>query len=104
VSEIFDPFESLIEISVLGRPASVPERNTLLRQLQHACPEVGSGPFCWNAECRKCEVEYSVGADGRRRMALSCQLKGVPGLHLHGVTPELRYALGDLLRSRTERR
>jgi hypothetical protein len=104
VSEIFDPFQHLIEISVLGRRASVPEGNTLLRQLQYACPEVGSGPFCWNAECRKCEIEYSVGPDGKRRMALACQMRGISELHLHRMTPELRYALGDLLRSRAGRR
>jgi hypothetical protein len=100
VSEIFEPFESLIEISVLGHRLAVPERNTLLRQLQYACPEVASGPFCWNAECRKCEVEYSLADGGHRRAGLACRMRGVAGLRLLRLTPELRFALGTLLKAR----
>jgi hypothetical protein len=54
---------------------------------------VAAGPFCWNAECRKCEIECSMGADGLVFRALACQVKGAPGLHVRRLSPELRYAL-----------
>ena len=39
MSEIFRPFERLVEITILGKNFLVPERNSLLRCFQFISPE-----------------------------------------------------------------
>lgn len=55
--DIFEPFERLIEIEILGEKKSVPENNNLLRCFQFLSMEtVSYGDFCWNGTCANCEV------------------------------------------------
>ncbi len=56
-SDIFEPFERLVEIEILGETASVPENNNLLRCFQFLSMEtISYGEFCWNGTCANCEV------------------------------------------------
>src|SRR5262245_49050594 len=55
--DLFEPFDGLIEIEVLGRRVEVPDNNCLLRSLQYVAGDsIAYGRFCWNDECGNCEV------------------------------------------------
>jgi hypothetical protein len=96
VSDLYEPFERLIEIRVLGRVFRVPENNLLLRQLQYVAPDIGSGRYCWNGECRYCEVDYRIG-NGPAQSALSCRVKGLPGMNVTKVALEMKYNMAEPL-------
>jgi hypothetical protein len=89
VSDLYEPFEKLFRLVVLGKVLEVPENNLLLRQLQYVAPDIGYGRYCWNGECRYCEVRYRVG-DGPEFSGLACRLKGVPGMKLTRLAAEIR--------------
>ena len=70
MSDVYEPWERLIRIVVLGKVLEVPEKNLLLRQLQYVSEDVGMGRYCWNAECRYCEIHYTPARrPGRARRA-----------------------------------
>jgi hypothetical protein len=96
MDDLFEPYEKLIRLVVLGRSLEVPENNVVLRQLQFVCADIGYGKYCWNAECRYCEVKYRIG-EGTEQEALACRLKGLPGMRLTRLALELRYNLSELL-------
>jgi hypothetical protein len=97
MSDLFEPWEKLIPIEVLGKRLEVPENNVVLRQLQHAAPDVATGGYCWNAECRYCEIRYEI--DGRAMTGLACRVKAVPGFRITKVAPEIKYNIGPALRA-----
>jgi hypothetical protein len=96
---VYEPYTRLIRIDVLGRSLEVPENNLLLRQLQFVAEDIGYGKYCWNAECRYCEVSYSLGGC-EQQAALACRLKGLPGMSIVRLAPELRYNLAAVLSRR----
>jgi hypothetical protein len=95
--DLYEPFEKLISIEVLGKRLEVPENNILLRQLQYVAPDVGTGGYCWNAECRYCEIKYEV--DGRTMTGLACRVKAVSDFKVTKLAPELKYNVSAALRS-----
>jgi hypothetical protein len=97
VSDFYEPWERLVRVVVLGRVLHVPEKNLLLRQLQYVSEDVGMGRYCWNAECRYCEVHYTSPGDPAERVGLACRLRGVDGMRLTKLAPEVRYNLMDAL-------
>jgi hypothetical protein len=97
MSDIYEPFDRLIKITVLGKVLEVPENNTLLRQLQFVAAQIGSGRYCWNGECRYCEFEYQRPGDGLEFSALACRVKGWAGMRVTKVAPEIRYNLALVL-------
>jgi len=97
VSDFYEPWEKLIRIVVMGKVLEVPEGNLLLRQLQFVAPDVGMGRYCWNAECRYCEVHYSRPGDAAEHSVLACRVKGVEGMRLTRLAPEVRYNLSEAL-------
>ena len=96
MSEIYEPYDKLIPIVVLGKSLEVPENNLLLRQLQFLAPDIAYGSYCWNGECRYCEIRYQR-PDGRDTVALACRLKGIGGMRITNCSPEVRYNLGEAL-------
>jgi hypothetical protein len=47
-SDLFEPYEKLIEIELLGRAVRVPENNRLLRCFQFlSLKSISYGDFCW---------------------------------------------------------
>jgi hypothetical protein len=94
--ELYEPFERLIEITILGRIFRVPENNLLLRQMQYVAPDIGSGRYCWNGECRYCEVEYR-GDTGSTLPALACRMKGLEGMKVTKLALEIKYNMADAL-------
>ena len=97
MSDVYEPWERLIRLVVLGRVLEVPEKNLLLRQLQYVSEDVGMGRYCWNAECRYCEVHYTRPGDPEEHVGLACRLRGFPGMRLTKLAPEVRYNLADAL-------
>ncbi|MGI9036962.1 MAG: 2Fe-2S iron-sulfur cluster-binding protein [Pyrinomonadaceae bacterium] len=73
-SDIFEPFEKLVEIDILGKRVKVPENNWLLRCFQYLSPEkISMGEFCWNGECANCQV-WLAGAE-QEKPILACRTK-----------------------------
>ncbi len=97
MTDIYEPWERLVKIVVLGRVLEVPENNILLRQLQYVSEDVGMGRYCWNAECRYCEVHYQRPGDPAEHSGLACRLRGMDGMRLVKVSPEIRWNMSDAL-------
>jgi hypothetical protein len=97
VASVYEPWERLIRIVVLGKVLQVPENNLLLRQLQYVSENVAMGRYCWNAECRYCEVHYTRPGDPAEHVGLACRLRGFEGMRLTRLAPEVRYNLSDAL-------
>ncbi|HEX6738222.1 MAG TPA: hypothetical protein VF310_08130 [Vicinamibacteria bacterium] len=94
--DYYEPWERLIRIVVLGKALEVPENNLLLRQLQYVAPDIGAGRYCWNGECRYCEVTYR--RDGSpEQSALACRVKGLEGMSLVKLALEVKYNLSEAL-------
>jgi hypothetical protein len=97
LDDVYEPWERLVKIVVLGRVFEVPENNILLRQLQYVAEDVGMGRYCWNAECRYCEVNYQRPGDPALHSGLACRLRGLDGMRLVEVSPEIRWNMSDAL-------
>jgi hypothetical protein len=97
LSDVYEPWERLIRIVVLGKALDVPEKNLLLRQLQYVSEDVGMGRYCWNAECRYCEVSYQRPGDDTEHTGLACRLRGFDGMRLTKLAAEVRYNMSEAL-------
>jgi hypothetical protein len=97
LSDVYEPWERLIRIVVLGKALDVPEKNLLLRQLQYVSEDVGMGRYCWNAECRYCEVSYKRPDDEAEHTGLACRLRGFDGMRLTKLAAEVRYNMSEAL-------
>jgi hypothetical protein len=97
VADIYEPWQRLVRLVVLDRVFHLPEKNILLRQLQYVSEDVGGGRYCWNAECRSCEVRYTLPGDPREHVGLACRLSASDGMRLTKLAPELSYNLTDAL-------
>jgi hypothetical protein len=92
-SEIFEPYEKLVDLSICGRTVAVPENNSLLRCMQYLrMSEVSNGDFCWNGECLNCEVRLATDSADQRGMA--CRLTVAPKMRIVRVSDELARCLG----------
>ncbi len=93
--EIFEPYEKLIEIEVLGRRLMVPENNSILRGLQFVEMEsVSYGDLCWNGECLNCRVVVKD-QSGKGKTVIACRTNAEPGMAVISVSEEIADALGD---------
>jgi hypothetical protein len=97
MSDFYEPYEKLIPIVVLGRVFHVPENNLMLRQLQYVSPDIGYGRYCWNGECRYCEVSYRQGDGPTEHAALACRVKGLEGMQVTKVSFEMKYNMSEAL-------
>ena len=91
--ELFDPYERLVEIEVLGRRVCVPERNRLLRCFQYLSIEtISYGDFCWNGDCTNCQFWYhEEGQTGAQdKTALACRFDVREGLVVTRLSPHVR--------------
>ena len=68
--DIFQPYDRLVEIDIMGRKHMVPENNSLLRCFQFLSMEsISYGDFCWNGECLNCQVWLQSGEKEKAVMA-----------------------------------
>jgi hypothetical protein len=71
--DIFQPYDRLIEIDILGTKRMVPENNTLLRCFQYlALENISYGDFCWNGECLNCQVWIQNG--DKEKAVMACRV------------------------------
>jgi hypothetical protein len=93
-SDLFEPYEKLIEIEVLGRAARVPENNRLLRCFQFlSLNSISYGDFCWNGDCTNCQFWYREAgepAGAPDKTALSCRFRVREGLRITRLDPCIR--------------
>ena len=97
-SEVFRPYERLVEITVLGKTFLVPERNSLLRCFQFISPEtIPYGRFCWNQECQYCRVSCQLPDEDQPKPILSCKFMVSAGMNITELSPELLFCLKNKL-------
>ena len=90
MSDIFRPYEKLVEISIMGKTFLVPERNSLLRAFQFISPEtIPYGRFCWNQDCQYCKVDCQLSDEDHSRPILSCKFLVSEGMTISNLAPEL---------------
>lgn len=69
---IFEPYEKLIEIVIMGVSQMVPEKNTLLRCFQYLAMEsISYGDFCWNGDCLNCQIWLQKG--DKEKAVIACR-------------------------------
>lgn len=79
--EIFERFDKLIEIDILGEVREVPENNTLLRCFQYLAMEsISYGDFCWNGECLNCQVWLQNG--DKEKAVIACRTVVTEGMKI----------------------
>lgn len=86
--DIFEPFERLIEIDILGEKREVPENNTILRGFQYLSIEsISYGDFCWNGECMNCQVWVRNG--DKEKGVLACRTNVAEGMEIVRMSPDI---------------
>ncbi len=87
-NELFEPYEKLVEIEILGKTVRVPENNMLLRCFQFLSMDtVSYGDFCWNGDCANCQVWLE--SEGQEKPALSCRTKVEEGMKIVRMADEI---------------
>jgi len=87
---LFEPFDHLIEIEILGRRLEVPDNNCLLRSLQYVAGDsIAYGRFCWNDECGNCEVTCVTPETGEPAVVRACQAKVWPGMKISALSEDI---------------
>ena len=85
-ADIFEPFERLIEIEILGETKSVPENNSLLRAFQFLSMEtISYGDFCWNGACANCRVWLAE----QENPVLACRTTAREGMKIVKTSREI---------------
>jgi hypothetical protein len=95
--DLYEPYGRLIPLVILGRIFQVPENNLLLRQMQFVAPDVGYGRYCWNGECRNCEVWYRTSDGGPDHSALACRVKGTDDMRVTKLAFDVKYNMSEAL-------
>ncbi len=79
--DIFQPYDRLIEIDILGKKYMVPENNSLLRCFQFLAMEnISYGDFCWNGECLNCQVWLRSGE--KEKAVIACRTNVQEGMQI----------------------
>lgn len=89
-SDLFEPYEKLIPIEILGQRVEVPENNRLLRCFQYlSIDTISYGDFCWNGDCTHCEVWYhnAEQTEADDEPVLSCRFEVREGMVITKLSP-----------------
>ena len=93
-SDIFEPFDKLVEIEICGERREVPENNFLLRCFQYLSMEtVSYGDFCWNGDCANCRV-WLEGSD-KEKPVPSGNTKVSEGRKIVRMSREIKIVVSD---------
>lgn len=91
-SDIFEPFERLVEIEIAGAVRQVPENNFLLRCFQFLSMEtVSAGDFCWNGDCANCQVWLENAKNGKP--VLACRTRVENRMKIVKMSEQIKSAL-----------
>lgn len=86
--DIFEPFENLIEIEILGRKYNVPENNSILRGLQFLDMDaISESDLCWNGECLDCQVWLKNG--DKEKAVLACRTPVADGMKIKRLSESI---------------
>jgi hypothetical protein len=89
-SDIFEPYDRLVEIDILGRKCSVPENNSILRCFQFLDMEaISESDLCWNGECLNCQVWIRNG--DKEKAAISCRTNVVEGMDIVRISEDIPF-------------
>jgi len=89
-SDIFEPYDRLVEIDILGRKCSVPENNSILRCFQFLDMEaISESDLCWNGECLNCQVWIRNG--DKEKAAISCRTNVVEGMEIVRISEDIPF-------------
>ena len=103
-TQVFRPYERLVEIKILGKSFQVPEKNTILRCFQYISPEtIPYGRFCWNQDCQYCRVTGKLADEEEAHELLSCKFLVSAGMEITEISPELKYCLQKKLDKKTDK-
>jgi succinate dehydrogenase/fumarate reductase-like Fe-S protein len=81
IKDVFQPYEKLIELQILGESRQVPENNSLLRCFQYLSVEsISFGDFCWNGDCLNCQVSIKNG--DKEKAIIACRTNVQPGMEI----------------------
>lgn len=85
---MFEPYDRLIEIILLGEKKLVPENNSILRCLQYLEVEkISDAELCWNGECIDCQVWIRNG--DKEKALISCRTDALEGMEIVRVSETL---------------
>jgi hypothetical protein len=88
--DMFEPYERLIEIEILGQRFEVPENNSILRCLQYLDLEsISYGDFCWNGECLNCQVWIKKG--DKEKSVIACRTDAVEGMQIVRMSGQISF-------------
>ncbi len=88
-SDIFEPFERLVEIEILGKCRKVPENNSLLRCFQFLSAEtISDSNLCWNGDCANCRIWLEDTA--AEKPVLACRTKVQTGMKIVRMSDEIK--------------
>ncbi|MDR3678052.1 MAG: hypothetical protein P4N24_21405 [Acidobacteriota bacterium] len=99
---LFRDYETLVNITVLGKAFQVPEKNTCLRAFQYISPDtIPYGRFCWNQECQYCRISFTLASQPEEppRSVLACKVLVAEGMQITDLSEELRYNLMGVIRA-----
>ncbi len=86
--DIFQPYEKLVEIEILGSMHLVPENNSLLRCFQFLAMEnISYGDFCWNGDCLNCQVWLQQG--DKEKAVIACRAEVQEGMKVVRMADEI---------------
>jgi NADH dehydrogenase/NADH:ubiquinone oxidoreductase subunit G len=87
-SDIYEPYEKLVEIEICGELQEVPENNNLLRCFQYLALEaISMGEFCWNGDCANCQIWLA--SESGEKPALACRTKVEEGMTIVRMSEEI---------------
>lgn len=88
-NDLFEPFEKLVEIEILGEKREVPENNPILRCFQYLSMEsISYGDFCWNGDCANCQV-WVKDSGNKDKPVLSCRTIVREGIKIVKMAEEI---------------
>jgi hypothetical protein len=93
-TDIFEPYERLVEVEVLGTKYNVPENNSILRGFQYLdIDAVSESDLCWNGECLNCQVWIKNGA--KERAVIACRTNVIDGMQILKVSADIPFPPRD---------
>jgi predicted molibdopterin-dependent oxidoreductase YjgC len=88
IDEIFNPFEHLLEVTILGRRVRMPEKNSILRGLQYVNMDgISSSDLCWNGDCLNCRVKLRNG--NGTKTVIACRTEVSQGMEIVDLAPAI---------------
>ena len=88
LDDILEPYDRLIEISLLGEKKLVPENNSILRCLQYLDIEkISDAELCWNGDCLDCQVW--IRNSDKEKALISCRTNATDGMEIVRVSESL---------------